>query len=136
MGLTRMKTNADSAPIDDSNQNESPVNLDGFREAACGEEAERIEVLKLYAGQLKLRLPQARAALAKSELQEVARVLHSLTGATFTCGLNEFGDALRSMEESAKNGDAAAAVAQLPGVNDYARRVDAAIASELARCGS
>lgn len=131
-----MKTITDTTPIVGSAQNQAPVNLDGFREAACGEEAERIEVLKLYAGQLKLRLPQAQAALEKAELQEVARVLHSLTGATFTCGLNEFGTALRSLEQCAKNGDAAAAKALLPDVSDYARRVDTAIAGELARCGS
>jgi HPt (histidine-containing phosphotransfer) domain-containing protein len=131
-----MKTNTDAAARIEAVENQTPINLDGFREAACGEESERIEVLKLYAGQLKLRLPQAQAALGKTELHEVARVLHSLTGATFTCGLNEFGAALRDLELSAKNGDAAAAIAQLPAVNDYARRVDAAIASELARCSS
>ena len=131
-----MKTNNDAAANVDSAKDNTPINLEGFREAACGEEAERIEVLKLYAGQLKLRLPQAQVALEKTELQEVARVLHSLTGATFTCGLNEFGGVLRSLEESAKNGDVVAAVAQMPAVNDYARRVDTAIASELARCSS
>ena len=131
-----MKTITDTAPNVKSGRNETPINLDGFREAACGEEAERIEVLKLYAGQLKLKLPQAQAALEKAELHEVARILHSLTGATFTCGLNEFGAALRSLEESAKNGNAVSAMAQMPAVNEYARRVETAIASELARCDS
>lgn len=131
-----MKTITDTAPNVNSGPNETPINLDGFREAACGEESERIELLKLYAGQLKLRLPQTQAALEKKELHEMARVLHSLTGATFTCGLDEFGAALRSLEESAKNGDAAAATELLPQVLRYALRVDTAIASELARCGS
>src|ERR1041385_5342167 len=112
-----MKTNTDAAARIAAVENQTPINLDGFREAACCEESARIEVLKLYAGQLKLRLPQAQAALGKTELHEVARVLHSLTGATFTCGLSEFGGVLRSLEESAKNGDAVAAVAQTPAVN-------------------
>ena len=108
-----------------------PVNLDGFREAADGDESERIDLLKMYAAQLKQKLPQAQAAFEKNEFPQVARILHPLTGATFTCGLEEFGLALRSLEESAKVNDAPATLAKFPHVIDYARRIDAAIAREL-----
>jgi hypothetical protein len=131
-----MKTITETAPNLNFSQDQAPVNLDGFREAACGEEAERIELLKMYATQLKLRIPQAQAAFAKKEFPEVGRVLHSLTGATFTCGLDEFGTALRSLEQSAKDSAEAAVVALMPKVIDYTARVDTAISNELARCGS
>jgi|SRR3954451_18010495 EAL domain-containing protein (putative c-di-GMP-specific phosphodiesterase class I) len=131
-----MKTITDTAPNLHASQDQAAVNLDGFREAACGEEAERIELLKMYAGQVKLRLPQAQAAFEKRELPEIGRVLHSLTGATFTCGLDDFGTSLRSLEQSAKIGDEAAVIALMPKVLDYAARVETAIASELARSGS
>src|SRR6476469_1614736 len=101
-----MKTPTDAAR--QSHPNEKPVNLDGFREVADGEESERIELLKMYAGQLKQKLPQAQASLERKELQQVASILHPLTGATFTCGLEEYGAALRTLEESAKVGDATA----------------------------
>jgi HPt (histidine-containing phosphotransfer) domain-containing protein len=125
-----MKTTDPTTPLD-SKQNALPVNLDGFREVADGEESERIELLKLYVGQLKRKLPQARAALERKELTQAASILHALTGATFTCGLEQFGAALRSLEESAKIGDAPATFSKLPHVIDYARDVDAAIAAEL-----
>ena len=128
-----MKTLTDSAQTGEREQTANEINLDGFREAACGEESERIELLKMYADQLKLRLPQAEKALQSNDLPAVAKVLHSLTGATFTCGLQDFGMALRSVEESAKSSDATATVAAMPNVLAFGKRVDAAIASELAR---
>src|SRR5829696_1249160 len=109
-----MKTLTDNAQMIERAHTANEICLDGFREAACGEESERIELLKMYADQLKQRLPQAEAALQANDLVAVAKILHSLTGATFTCGLQEFGTALRSVEESAKTGDATAIVAGMP----------------------
>ena len=126
-----MNTPIDSSELLDPKDDAQPVNLDGFREAADGIESERIELLKLYAGQLKQKLRHAQAVLERKELQHAASILHPLTGATFTCGLKDFGVTLRSLEESAKMGDAPATFAKLPQVINFARRVEAAIAAEL-----
>ena len=129
-----MKTPTEPASLLDPKQNALPVNLDGFREAADGDESERIDLLKMYAGQLSQKLQQARASFEKKDLSQVARVLHSLTGATFTCGLAEFGAALRALEESAKVGNATGVIAMVLQIIDHAKRIDAAIATEIARC--
>jgi HPt (histidine-containing phosphotransfer) domain-containing protein len=125
-----MKTPIDPS-LHDGKQSAQAVNLDGFREAADGEESERIELLKLYSSQLKQKLPQVQAALERKDLEQAARILHPLSGASFTCGLGNFGAELRSLEESAKVGDAPVAFSKLPRLLDYARRVQAAIAAEL-----
>jgi HPt (histidine-containing phosphotransfer) domain-containing protein len=108
--------------------------LNGFRDAACGDENERIDLLKMYAEQLSKKLPLVESAAAGNQPGEVARVVHSLCGATFTCGLNEFGTLLRDLEQSAKTNDSAAVTANLPKAIPLAKRVSEANAAELQRC--
>jgi HPt (histidine-containing phosphotransfer) domain-containing protein len=109
------------------------INLDGFREAVGGDESERIELLELYVDQIKTKIPLAAAAL-KNNLSELARITHTLTGSTSTCGLDELATHLRALHAAAKADNQSAAEAVFPQVAAYAARVQSAIEQELARC--
>jgi len=116
-----------------SNSDNEPVNLDGFAEAACGDENERIELVQMYGEQLKEKLPLLAAALEMNQLPGAERVIHTLSGATFSCGLQDFAATLRALELLAKKGEIALAKAKLPEVMSYGARVGASISAELAR---
>lgn len=75
-----------------------PIDLEGFREAVGGDENEMLDLMQLYLLELDKKILRLAEAMADGNGIEIKQAAHSLSGATFGCGLETFGAMLKEIE--------------------------------------
>lgn len=110
-----------------------PVDLSGFNDAAGGDPHETLDLLKLYASQLELKMSQITAAVHSGNSQDLKAAAHGLAGASATCGLHDFAKTLRELELCARGEEIEAARHLYARGATQAAGIKAAIETELQR---
>ncbi len=92
-------------PTDPAPTAEPPVDVERLSEMAGTTEEEVRELTDLYLQQTDEQLAELDTAIQNNDAREIERLAHKAAGASSTCGMTAVVDALRSLEQEARNGD-------------------------------